>query len=133
MVDKFAIIFKHIVEVLKPETVYKTSVTKQNVGQRYVVVHEYYAFLATTFKSLPNYARYQVLSVDVNEAKSRQLAYFIADKLSEKYNFDLDDNGVVSESGTSRIASIRSIQLPISMGLVSGGGWQYSQNYEVRF
>lgn len=131
--DMFAIIYKYFVNTMNPEIVYKTAVTKQNVGQRFIVIHEYYAYIATKFSAIPNYARYQMLSVDKDEAKSRQLAYLISEKFEEKYNIELDSNGVETVNGENKIASIRSISKPISQGIVSGGLWQYSQNYEVRF
>jgi hypothetical protein len=135
MIDIFDILFKHFTTQLKPEKLFKTQVMPQNAtSQRYIVVNEYYAFMATSFKALPNEIRYQFLSCDTSEAKSRQLAYFVANKISENYNIDLDSNGdIVPVNGQYHIASIKSIQLPIFLGLVSGGGYQYSQNFEVRF
>ena len=127
------ILFKHFTLVLKPEIVFRSRVIPANAQQRFVLIHQYYAVLTSSFTALPNTGRYQVLSVDNSEMKARQLAYFVDSKISEKYNFDLDSNGDVSESGKYHIASIKSIQQPIFTGLVSGGGYQYSQNFEVRF
>lgn len=134
MIDAYEYMYKYFENAVKPDALFKNEIIKQNVPkQRFVLVREYFVSITSQFYPMPNVARYQLLFNDSSEVKARTLAYSVANKLSEKYNIYIDLNGVETVNSGLRIAAFRIMGQPISIGMVSGGGYQYSQNYEIQY